>query len=99
MLLINCPWCGVRDQQEYSCHGQAHIQRPDNPAQLSDDQWGDYIFFRDNPKGIHYERWVHSHGCRRWFNAVRDTVSDEFLGTYKPGESPPSAGPERGGEG
>ena len=98
MLLINCPWCGVRNLQEFSCHGQAHIQRPQDPAQVSDEQWGDYIFFRDNPKGIHYERWVHSHGCRRWFNAARDTVSDEFLGTYKPGESPPSAGPAHGGD-
>ena len=89
MLLIDCPWCGVRDQQEFSCHGQAHILRPETPSELSDEAWGDYIFFRDNPKGVHHERWVHSHGCRRWFNAVRDTVSDEFLGTYKPGESPP----------
>jgi heterotetrameric sarcosine oxidase delta subunit len=89
MLLIDCPWCGVRALQEFSCHGQAHIQRPKNPAQLSDEQWGDYIFFRDNPRGVHYERWMHGHGCRRWFNAVRDTVSDEFLGSYKPGESPP----------
>ena len=59
------------------------------PDQLSDEQWGDYVFFRDNTKGVHYERWVHTHGCRRWFNAVRDTVSDEFLATYKPGEPAP----------
>ena len=63
--------------------------RPAEPDQLSDKQWGDYVFFRDNTKGIHYERWVHTHGCRRWFNAVRDTVSDEFLATYKPGEPAP----------
>ncbi len=89
MLIIDCPWCGRREQPEFSCHGQAHIARPQEPGQLSDEQWGDYVFFRDNTKGIHYERWVHTHGCRRWFNAVRDTVSDEFLATYKPGESPP----------
>ena len=89
MLVIDCPWCGLRDQLEFSCHGQAHIARPQDPQQLSDEQWGDYVFFRDNPKGIHYERWVHTHGCRRWFNAVRDTVTDEFLGTYKPGDPAP----------
>jgi heterotetrameric sarcosine oxidase delta subunit len=89
MLIIDCPWCGRREQPEFSCHGQAHIVRPEEPDQLSDEQWGDYVFFRDNTKGIHYERWVHSHGCRRWFNAVRDTVSDEFLATYKPGEPAP----------
>lgn len=96
MFLIDCPWCGVRDQQEFSCHGQAHIARPQNPEQLSDGQWGDYVFFRDNPHGIHYERWVHSFGCRRWFNAVRDTSNDEFLATYKPGESPPAIGENNG---
>jgi heterotetrameric sarcosine oxidase delta subunit len=89
MLIIDCPWCGRREQPEFSCHGQAHIVRPEQPDQLSDEQWGDYAFFRDNTKGIHYERWVHTHGCRRWFNAVRDTVSDEFLATYKPGEPVP----------
>ena len=90
MLLIDCPWCGRRDQMEFSCHGQAHISRPRDPDQLSDDEWGDYVFFRDNPKGVHTERWVHSHGCRRWFNAVRNTVTDEFLATYKPGDPVPT---------
>ena len=30
-----------------------------------------------------HERWVHSHGCRKWFNCVRDTSTDEILETYK----------------
>ncbi|HCW69882.1 MAG TPA: sarcosine oxidase subunit delta, partial [Thalassospira lucentensis] len=34
-------------------------------------------------KGPHFERWRHAHGCGRFFNAVRDTVSDRFLTTYK----------------
>ena len=33
-----------------------------------------------NPKGLHVERWRHVHGCGRFFNAVRDTVSDFFRG-------------------
>ena len=28
-------------------------------------------------------RWVHSHGCRKWFNCVRDTSTDEILEIYK----------------
>ena len=78
MLLIECPWCG-----------EGHIERPKEPDTLTDEQWGDYIFFRKNPKGVHHERWMHALGCRRWFNAVRDTVSDEFLAFYKTGEQPP----------
>jgi len=89
MFLIKCPWCGERDMTEFSHGGEGHIERPKDPDALSDEQWGDYIFFRTNPKGVHYERWVHSHGCRRWFNAVRDTVTDEFLGFYKSGEPKP----------
>lgn len=89
MLLIDCPWCGMRDQTEFSAHGEAHIARPGDPESLSDEQWGDYVFFRKNIKGLQRERWVHDFGCRQWFNAVRDTVSDEFYATYKPGESLP----------
>lgn len=90
MLLIQCPWCGERDQTEFSAHGQAHIARPLNTQELTDTQWGDYVFFRDNTKGVQCERWTHDYGCRRWFNAVRDTVSDQILATYKPSDPIPS---------
>lgn len=63
--------------------------RPENPQELSEEAWGDYLFFRKNPKGIHFERWVHSHGCRRWFNVVRNTHSDRIYATYKPGDPAP----------
>jgi sarcosine oxidase subunit delta len=39
---------------------------------------------------VHAERWRHTHGCGRFFNALRDTTSDQFLATYKVGEAPPS---------
>lgn len=90
MFIINCPYCGERDQTEFSCHGEAHIARPSETENLTDEQWGDYVFFRQNPKGMHYERWVHTHGCRRWFNALRNTVTDEIFSTYKVGEERPS---------
>ena len=44
---------------------------------------------RDNTKGVAAERWRHIHGCGRFFNAVRDTVSDKFLKIYKTGEPKP----------
>ena len=46
MLIINCPYCGERDQTEFSCGGEAHIIRPKNPPDLSDDEWADYLFMR-----------------------------------------------------
>ena len=89
MLLIPCPWCGERDETEFRCHGEAHIARPKQPATLSDDQWADYLFMRTNPKGFHFERWRHVHGCGRWFNAARDTASDRILKVYTIGEARP----------
>lgn len=89
MFIIDCPYCGKRDQTEFSCHGEAHIARPEDPQNLTDEQWGEYIFFRSNTKGMHRERWVHTHGCRRWFNALRNTVTDEIFATYKVGEAQP----------
>jgi len=89
MLLIPCPWCGPRDEREFACGGEAHIARPLAPAALSDEAWADYLFMRRNPKGVHYERWQHSHGCRRWFNLARSTVTHEIYAVYGIGEKPP----------
>jgi sarcosine oxidase subunit delta len=98
MLLIDCPWCGARDETEFRYGGEAHISRPPDPAALSDAQWAEYLFMRSNPKGLYRERWVHAQGCRRWFNAERHTVTHRITATYKPGEPVPvaeGAGPER----
>jgi len=88
MFFISCPWCGPRDETEFSHGGEAHIVRPAEPDRLSDAEWADYVFLRSNPKGVHRERWFHVHGCRRWFNSARDTVTQEFLAIYKIGERP-----------
>ncbi len=91
MLLISCPWCGPRDETEFSCGGEAHIARPTDPAVLSDEAWADYLFMRRNPKGRHHERWVHAQGCRRWFNVERDTRTHEITAVYEMGAPPPGA--------
>lgn len=88
MLLISCPWCGDREEPEFHYGGQAHVAHPDNPDDLSDAQWAEYLFFRNNTKGPFAERWMHAAGCRRWFNAVRDTVTNEFLAVYRLDETP-----------
>ncbi len=89
MLLIRCPHCEEnREEEEFTYNGEAHIVRPLQPAALSDEQWGDYLYFRTNPRGIHREMWFHGIGCRRYFYAQRDTVSYEILETYKVGDKP-----------
>lgn len=89
MFLIDCPWCGPRDQCEFSYGGEAHIQRPEEPGALADEQWADYLFMRTNPRGRHREQWMHAHGCRRFFNVVRDTVSYRIEAVYRMDEAAP----------
>ncbi len=89
MLLIVCPYCGARPELEFSYGGEAHVARPKDPASVSDAEWADYLYARSNPKGVHAERWRHTHGCARFFNALRDTLSDRFLATYRIGEKRP----------
>ena len=90
MLLIECPYCGERPELEFVYGGQAHIARPREPAQASAQQWAGFLYLRDNKRGVHAERWRHTHGCGRFFNALRDTTTDHFLATYKVGDSPPA---------
>jgi sarcosine oxidase, subunit delta len=92
MLLIKCPYCGDRPEIEFSYGGQAHLARPANPAELSDQDWGDYLYMRRNRKGIQAERWRHLQGCARFFNALRDTTTDQILATYRVGEPQPKPG-------
>jgi sarcosine oxidase, subunit delta len=88
MLQIYCPHCGeTREEEEFNCAGEAHIKRPIDPESLTDEQWGDYLFFRKNPRGLHREMWRHSAGCGQYFNVCRDTVSYEILETYPVGTS------------
>lgn len=89
MLLIACPYCGPRDEVEFHYGGQAHVARPTQGETLSDAQWADYLFLRDNPKGPFRERWMHTVGCRRWFNMLRDTATHRIIAIYKVGETPP----------
>ena len=91
MLQIPCPYCGVRDEPEFSFGGPSHVTRPELTS--SDAEWTSYLYNRNNPKGVHYERSLHSYGCGRWFNVARNTVSHEILAVYRMGEGKPTLEP------
>jgi sarcosine oxidase subunit delta len=78
MQLIECPWCGPRDEAEFHYGGEAGVAYPADPSALSDEEWARFVFVRANPKGAFRERWSHTVGCRRWFVAERDTVTYRF---------------------
>ena len=96
MLLIDCPYCRMaRPEIEFVYGGEAHIARAPDPSALSDEEWANFLYFRSNPKGVLAERWRHAHGCGRFFNCLRDTLSDKIIVTYKAGEPRPDAPSER----
>lgn len=81
MLLLKCPYCGVdADETELSPGGEAHLKRY-GPGS-DDEAFEEYLFLRDNPKGVHLERWRHAYGCGKWFLAARCTQTLEVFGTY-----------------
>ena len=81
MLILHCPYCGVdADETELAAGGEAHLTRHGPGA--SDDDFHDYLFERENPKGVHFERWRHAYGCGKWFHAARCTTTLQVFGTY-----------------
>ena len=76
MQLIPCPWCGPRDEPEFSYLAEP-VARP--PHAASDAEWSDYLYFRGNEKGRHREVWRHVGGCGQCFTLERDTVTHAVL--------------------
>ena len=83
MFLIDCPFClEARAESEFSCAGEAFIERPVDPDGVTDQAWGDYVFFRTNTKGVFWEQWVHSQGCRKYFIIQRHTATNHIVASY-----------------
>ena len=76
MIIIRCPWCGERDHTEFTYGADASVRRP--AADAPDREWIDYVYLRDNPRGLHDEYWHHVQGCRQWLRVRRDTLSHEI---------------------
>jgi sarcosine oxidase subunit delta len=76
MLVIPCPHCGERDYTEFRYGGAASRRRPAHgTGDLN--EWHDYVFVFDNPKGSHREFWQHVQGCRQWLVVERNTATNE----------------------
>jgi methylglutamate dehydrogenase subunit B len=81
-FLLPCPNCGPRPVDEYGYGGEV-TTRP----RSSDDERAlfSYLYFRRNVAGPQREWWFHSSGCREWFQAERDTRTNEVLQVARPG--------------
>jgi sarcosine oxidase subunit delta len=92
-FLLPCPQCGPRDVYEFRWGGEVSQRpAPGSPP----DVWAAYLYFRRNAAGVQREWWYHRMGCQRWFQALRDTRTNEVKSTHWP--SAP-AGAEGGASG
>jgi len=83
MKLMRCPLNGERNISEFVYGGEVAAM-PD-PKGCSDAEWADYLFGRDNARGLVREWWCHA-ATTYWFIAERDTATDEIVRTYPPDE-------------
>ena len=84
MLLVPCPHCGPRNQSDLRLVGEA-TARP-NPTTTTREEWGDYLYLRDNPAGWQTETWYCRTGCRKFFKLERNTATNEFRSPPMPGD-------------
>ena len=77
-MLITCPHCGARPVEEFTFNGDASLTRPTSNDPSSMDQWHDYVYLRDNPKGLFDEYVHHSGGCRAWLVVTRNTETHDI---------------------
>ena len=94
MLLIPCPWCGPRSEAEFTYIRASHAKRPATSNLESGDAEKhallDYVYLRDNPKGVTQEYWQHTGGCRGILKVERNNVTHEITVSVKRDEPLPS---------
>jgi len=88
MLLITCPWCGTRDEEEFTYGSVAQKRRPENSLALTDEEWARYLYVEENVRGVALERWRHTYGCRQWFHLERHTVTHAISQVVELGDKP-----------
>ena len=84
-MQIDCPFCGKRDQSEFTYSGDATKKRPDHNDQ-DPQAWFDYVYQRDNPKGAHQEYWHHTSGCRQFLVVERNTMTHKISSVQAAGD-------------
>jgi heterotetrameric sarcosine oxidase delta subunit len=85
-FLLPCPNCGARDVNEFVCAGEV-TTRPKEAPTL--EQLTAYLYLRRNVAGIQREWWYHRFGCELWFQAERDTRTNEVVLTELVGRGAP----------
>jgi sarcosine oxidase subunit delta len=70
----------MRPVEEFTFLGDAKPTRPATNDPSSMEQWFDYVYLRDNPRGRFDEYAHHAGGCRAWLVVSRNTETHEVYG-------------------
>ena len=81
---LRCPQCGNRSVYEFRFGGEVR-QRP--APRAAEEFWTQYIYDKVNEAGEQKEWWYHRSGCQQWFQAVRNTVTNEVQESFFPDEA------------
>ena len=96
-FVLSCPHCGVREVTDFAFGGEVTSRPRETPTFR---ELNTYNYFRRNVAGVQREWWYHRSGCRTWFQAERDTRTNEVLRVGLPGElGPGDPGPGDPGTG
>lgn len=83
MKSLVCPLNGPRNISEFTYGGEYHAMPDDGDCDAR--RWAEYVFFHDNEAGVVLEWWCHT-ASSYWFLAERNTLTDEVVRTFDPGE-------------
>jgi len=78
-FLLKCPNCGLRSAYEFIFGGELKERPKVNDNDL---KWINFVYLQDNPAGLRIEWIYHRYGCKRWFLAERDTLTNKVFKTY-----------------
>ncbi len=77
MLLISCPYCGERDESEFS-YGGPSAKYPAMNSSTSIEKWHRTIHLPGSSQKVLREYWYHESGCEQWIEINRDIDSHEI---------------------
>ncbi len=75
-FLLECPFCGPRSVYDFRFGGEIK-PRPEPGA--GQEAWLDFVYWKTNAAGFQDEWWYHASGCKQWFRARRNTVTNEVI--------------------
>ena len=77
--VLTCPNCGPREVTDFAFGGEVNPRPRGAPSQR---ELNTYNYFRRNVAGVQREWWCHRLGCEQWFQADRDTRTNDVLATW-----------------